>query len=481
MSLRMYATLAAGIALGCDAPAMAEPISQQEAEDLRREVAALKAQLKRMEDRLGPDQPQTAATAAPAAVAAAPAAVATAPAAPAPVVAAAPAAAAPKEASTSILWRGSPQFGSGDRAFKVKGRIQADTGIVDVPRGTGDRGFGFASEFRRIRLGGEGKLGSNFGYKLELELSDNAVDLVDTFVTYDAKPWLVTLGNQNQFQSLDEVTGDTTGSFMERAAYTDAFNFERRLGVSVQYQYKALLLQGGIFTDDITALSNASDGPSGGDENNSFSIDGRIVYAPKVGDTQFHAAASAHRRKLARLTDSQVRYRQRPYLHVSNSRILATPVLNVEEELNYGVEAAAIRGPLHAAAEGHWLEAKRPGNDTARFFGAYAEVGYFLTKGDSRSYRGGIFGGADPKHPLGKGGIGAVQVNLRYDYLDLNSGRIRGGTQDAYLAAIIWTPINYLRFNLNYGYLDYKGAAIPANGRTDYGAHVTGARIELDF
>ncbi|MFD2499629.1 porin [Rhizorhabdus histidinilytica] len=89
--------------------------------------------------------------------------------------------------------------------------------------------------------------------------------------------------------------------------------------------------------------------------------------------------------------------------------------------------------------------------------------------------------GAKPSSPFGKGGIGAIQLNLRYDYLDLNDGAIRGGTQNGWFAGIIWTPVEYLRFNLNYGYLAYTGAAIPAGGRTDYGMHVGGARVELDF
>jgi phosphate-selective porin OprO/OprP len=376
----------------------------------------------------------------------------------------APAAPAP---TTAIGWKGSPQFTSDDRSFKVKGRIQADVGHVSTPRGIADRGLGFSNEVRRIRLGGEGKLGSGFGYKLELELSDNAVDLVDTFVTYEKGAWQVAIGNQNQFQSLDELTGDTTGSLMERAAFTDAFNFERRMGVAVQYHRKDILLQAGIFTDDIDALADASDGPAGGDENDSFSIDGRAVYAPKLGGTQVHLGGSAHLRMLNRLSDTPVRYRQRPYLHSSNSRILATPNIPVDRELHYGLELAAIHGRWHVAAETHWLDAIGPGPNS-RFFGGYAEIGYFLTD-DSRSYRNGIFGGAKPSSPFGKGGPGAIQLNLRYDYLDLNDGTIRAGTQNGWFAGIVWTPVEYLRFNLNYGYLAYTGAAIAAGGRRDYG------------
>lgn len=464
--MRGWMTCGAALAWLAVAPGVAAqtaPISAEEAAALRAEVARLKAQLLALENRLGGLEQSAVATAAP----------------PVPVPTPPPPTVTAKE-PTSIAWRGSPQFRSQGRTFKAKGRIQADLGVVSRPDGLADRGLGTTTEFRRLRLGGEGSLGDGVGYKLEFELSDNGVDTVDTFVTYERGGFLLTAGNQNPFQSLDELTGDTAGSVMERAAFTDAFNFERRLGLSLQYR-GTLLIQGGIFADDISALSNDADGPEGGDENNSYSLDGRVSYAPKLGDLQLHAGASAHMRQLKRVAETTTRYRQRPYIHGSNTRLIGTAALEVDRETSFGVEAAAIRGPWHAVTEGHWLEARRPGAPDANFWGAYAEVGYFLTEGDSRALKEGIFGRTEPSRPLGDGGIGAVQVNLRYDHLDLNDGAIRGGTQDGWLAAVVWTPIDYLRLNLNYGYLRYGGATVAAGGRRDYGVHVGGARFELDF
>lgn len=437
--------------------AHAQSMSSEEAAQLREEIALLKARVEQLEKQLEPGASSSASTT--------------------------PATAAPSDVvpPPTIDWKGSPRITQGDRAFKVKGRIQADANYVPAPHGLDDKAFGFSTEFRRIRLGGEGKLGGGFGYKLELELSDNAVDLVDTFMTYERGPWLLTLGNQNPFQSLDELTGDTSGSFMERAAFTDAFNFERRLGLSGQYRQGPLIAQLGIFTDDAEALSNASDGPDGGDENNSFSIDGRLVYAPKAGSTQLHFGASAHWRDLGRIAEQPVRYRQRPYVHSINTRLIGTPDLDVQEERSHGLEFGAVRGPWHVAAEGHVLHADRIGAPTLHFRGAYSEIGYFLTKGDTRQYDKGIFGAVTPKRSIADGGPGAVQLNLRYDYLDLDSKDIVGGTQSAYLAAMIWTPIQYLRFNLNYAYLRYTGAKPLSDGRTAYDLHAFGSRFELDF
>jgi phosphate-selective porin OprO/OprP len=453
------------------APAMAQANPAANPVD---EAAALREQVRILEARLDALERRLTESTSPQAIAAATAAAGITPAAaPAPVVASAP--------TTKIEWKGSPRFVEGDKAFKVKGRIQADAGYVSAPGSLNDRGLGFNSEMRRIRLGGEGQLGAGFGYKLELELSDNNVDLVDTFVTYEKGGWLIRLGNHNGFQSLDELTGDTTGSVMERAAFTDAFNFERRLGLSAQYSKGPLLAQAGVFTDDIGSLANSNDGVNGGDENNSYSIDGRLVYAPKLGDTQLHFGASAHWRRLGRLEDASTRYRQRPFLHTTNTRLIGTPGMNVDNEFNYGVEFAAISGPWHAAAEYHALRASRVGLSSVQFSGAYAELGYFLTKDDTRAYKEGQFAGGKPAHPMGKDGMGSVQINLRYDYLDLDSKDIRGGQQNAAIAALIWSPIQNLRFNVNYAWLMYDGATALPSGDQDYDAQVLGTRFELDF
>ncbi|EJL31128.1 phosphate-selective porin [Novosphingobium sp. AP12] len=456
--------------IGLAETASAQAVDAQQAEAMRAEIRELRARLESLESRLGAPAPAQAA-----------AAPSSPPVDGQPAVVASNSTKKPAD-EAEIKWKGSPQIVEGGQSFKVKGRIQADAGYVGAPKGLGDRGLGFVNEMRRIRLGGEGSFSEHLSYKLELELSDNAVDLVDTFLTFKDGDWQLQLGNQNSFQSLDELTGDTAGSVMERAAFTDAFNFERRMGLGAQYSHGPLIAQLGVFTDDITALSNSSDGVNGGDEDNSYSVDGRLVYAPKLGDVQLHLGASAHWRRLGRLVDSSTRYRQRPFIHATNTRLIGTPSMNVEEETMYGAELAALSGPWYGAAEYYTLRADRLDTPTVAFHGAYAEVGYFLTKGDTRGYKGGIFTNNAPERALGEdGGIGSVQVTVRYDWLDLDDRDIRGGTQNGYIAALVWSPIQYLRFNVNYALLQYTGATATASGDTNYNANVIATRFEFDF
>lgn len=464
--------LAAGTALAlllAPLPVAAQAMDAAEAEALRAQVAALKAQVDRLEARLNNTPPTVSVAVAKTEQAAETTAVS-----PAKVAQAKP------SADTVISWKGGPVFTRGAASFHVKGRIQYDAGLLMTPASVNDRAKGYGNELRRLRLGGEGQLGGGFGYKLELELSDNVSDLVDTFITYEKGKWLVTLGNHNAFQSLDELIGDTGGSVMERAAFTDAFGFERRLGLSAQYRSGILLAQAGIFSDSADSLTNASDGANGGDENNSYGVDGRIVLAPKFGATQLHFGASAHWRDFQRLSETPQRYRQRAYLHTANSRFLATPNIPADGESHYGVELAGTRGPLWWAGEGHWLRVSRPGLSDPTFFGGYGEVGYVFT-GETRGYKNGILGTVKPARPMGSGGWGALQATVRYDYLNMNDKGIVGGTQNAVIAALVWTPIENLRFNINYGHLDYTNAAILAGTKRDYGVDVVGWRAELDF
>ncbi|MCE7795806.1 hypothetical protein LWE61_04445 [Sphingobium sufflavum] len=480
--------------LHAQSPAAAPQVAGDERAELRAEIARLKAAMATLEARLdrvegagalanrGAAPPPTSAPTSAPATTSATGQLAQSGSSAAP----APAAAAKSKPVMDIGWKGSPQFTQGDAKFKAKGRIQYDAGYLASPANS--RAKGFSNEFRRLRLGAEGALGSGFGYKLEAELADNAVRMVDTFITYQNGKWLVTLGNHNSFQSLDELISDTAGSVMERAAFTTAFNNERRLGLSTQYQSGPWLLQAGLFTDSIDSIADtggagASTEVNGGDKNDSYGLDGRVVFAPKVAGGQLHFAGSYHWRDLNRLREGTQRYRVRPFLHSVNDRYIGTPAMQVASETHYGAEAAGVFGRFHYAAEAHWLKAGRPGLVDPTFFGAYGEVGFFLTKGDSRPYANGILGTPKPANPFGKGGPGAIQLNLRYDYLTLADSKagINGGKQNGIIAAAIWTPIQYLRFNVNYAHMSYTDAILLAGTRNDYAVDVVAARAELDF
>ena len=374
-------------------------------------------------------------------------------------------------------WKGAPQLvdeGAG-WSFKPRGRLMYDFGHVTSPEGVENTGLGFSNELRRARLGVEGTIPGDFGYKLEVDVATGEVEFADAFLSYETGPLEFILGQHNNFQSLEELTSSLHTSFIERAAFTDAFGFERRIGASAQYLKGPFLAQAGIFTDSIADLNER------GDDNNSYGFDGRAVFMPKMGDNQLHFAGSLHWRDLNDAATS-VRYRQRPAIHTTDVRFVDTgEIAGAESETGYGLEAAGIFGPFHVASEAYWQKAGRGGgSEDPTFFGAYVEGGYFLT-GEKRGYKAGKFDRVKVKKPFSAGGLGAVSVNARWDYLDLTNSSFVGGTQNAYQASLNWKPSDYVLFGLNYAHILYDDAAIDALGDRDYSVDVIGLRSQIDF
>jgi len=387
-------------------------------------------------------------------------------------VAAAQASASPID----VEWKGAPKIkGEGGWSFKPRGRVQVDVATVDAPSGVSDPGLGFSNELRRVRLGAEGTVPGGFGYKVYGDIASGGFTLNDAFFYYKKNGLKLSFGHLNNFQGLEELTSSNDTSFIERAGFTDAFNFERRVGIAAEYTTSNILLQGGVFTDNNEDLND--------DGNNAIGLDGRFVYFPKIGDTQLHFGGSAHWRDLGDAI-TEVDFRQRPLVHPTDIRFIDTDdISDSEEETNFALEAAVVSGRFHAQAEASWHTVTRSaGFENPTFFGGAIEAGFYLTN-DTRTYKNGVFKGIKVKNPVGQGGWGALQFNVRYDRLDLTDADIIGGTQDSLQASLIWNPVNHVRFLINYGYLDYTDV-IPslANGtETDFSVNVVGARAQINF
>lgn len=437
-------------------PAAAEVAQPAPAAVSAQDIAALRAQIDALQAQVAKLQAQQAEQAA--AVAA---------------VQQAPAAAPAKVVS----WKGAPVIEDKEAgwSFKPRGRLMYDFATVNGPDGYDNAGLGFSNELRRARLGVEGSIPGDFGYKLEMDFAAGEVEFADAYFSHERGDLEFILGHHNNFQSLEELTSSLHTSFIERAAFTDAFGFERRVGASVQYGKGPLLVQGGLFTDNIADLNGV------GDDNNSYGFDGRVVFMPKMGDNQLHFAGSAHWRDLNDAASS-VRYRQRPAVHTTDVRFVDTgTIAGAEKETGYGLEAAGIFGPLHVTSEAYWQKVGRTGFSDPTFFGAYVEGGYFLT-GEKRGYKGGKFDRVKVSNPFGKeGGWGALSLNARWDYLDLNSRGVVGGKQNAYQASLNWKPIDYVLFGLNYAHILYDDAAVAVGTDRDYSVDMIGLRSQIDF
>ena len=379
------------------------------------------------------------------------------------------------EQPRSILHDGAPELAADSGwSIKPRGRLQLDAGTVSSPEGIDDDRLGYHDEVRRAYIGVDGKIPGGFGYRAEVDIAEGRAEITDLYLTYRAAEALTfTVGQHKPFWGLEEMTSDLFPSFTERAAINTAFGYERRVGASAEFASGAVLVQGGVFTDHVQELGDSEDDP--------ISFDARAVFMPKVGGGQLHLGGSVHVRDFDDSADS-ARYRVRPFVHTSDIRFIDTGAIPATGETGYGLEAAYIEGPFHAAAEAHWQAVDRVDGPDPTFFGYSIEAGMFLTGGDTRGYKKGQFDRVKPANPVGRGGIGAIQLNARYDYLDLNDAGIAGGKQKGYEFSLIWTPTAYTRFIANYGRMQYSDAAIPAaGGDRSYGVDAFAVRAQFDF
>jgi phosphate-selective porin OprO/OprP len=152
----------------------------------------------------------------------------------------------------------------------------------------------------------------------------------------------------------------------------------------------------------------------------------------------------------------------RPELRIDPTTLLTTGALTgVSGAQVYSGEAAATLGSLYLQGEYFWYNIDRnalPGLSSVKFQGGYAQAGYILT-GETRSYNPGSasYGGVIPANPfsLTGGGWGAWEIAGRFSTVDLNdqlaaANGVAGGRQNIYTLALNWYVNRNVRFMLDY-------------------------------
>jgi len=138
---------------------------------------------------------------------------------------------------------------------------------------------------------------------------------------------------------------------------------------------------------------------------------------------------------------------------VTNVREVSTGSINADSNLRTVVEAAYTYGPFSLQSEYYYVGIDR--NSTTLpdldFSGYYVEGSWFLTD-DMRHYSGGkgSYGKIKPGSIVGKGGIGAWQLAMRFSSVDLNDGDITGGDAQNFSLGLNWFATNNIRMSANY-------------------------------
>ena len=389
-----------------------------------------------------------------------------------------------------VKWKGAPELSSADGKFKfkVRGRVMTDyNGINQDESITGADDIS-AVELRRARLGFEGVVFADWKYKFEVDFAGDASEIKDAYLAYDFGKFELRAGNFYTFNSLEQVTSSRFITFMERAAFTEAFFLDRQIG--------AALLGGGEHWSIQTGVYGAPAGEQETFWTDEMAATVRGTVAPINNDTTvLHMGASYRHRDAGELRGSGAtdlfEYRARAAdLHLAD-RFVDTPDIATSDDL-FVLEGAFVWKSFSVQGEYAQLRADvEPaiGDIRTNYDGWYVDASWFLT-GEMRNYEAdsGEFGRAKVKNPVfgGSGGWGAWQVAGRYDVINLSDEAtaitLAGvsctecGEQKTWLVGVNWWLTDYTALKLNVTQSEVEG------GVND-GAEITGLglRAQVDW
>ena len=383
---------------------------------------------------------------------------------------------------------------------------QSDNIRQPSPAGIGDLQDG--AFFRRNRPSFDGTMWEvvEFNVELALEQVQSGVPNFDeAWVGLTKLPILgsVRVGHLKVPQGLegDMVSSSKAMTFMERAAYTDAFyeNFATGIwaGNSVLDQHATWSAM--AYRQDNPRSNSAADFGDG-----EYGYSGRLtglLIDENEGRHLAHVGASGTWRNNLRpdpgLADPRVtRFRARPEMRDAigdfgsgslpgdSARLVDTGIFASTSTGIIGTEALYILGPFSVQAEYAWAFANeavvnKVNQGTLGFGGGYIQLSYFLT-GENRTYdrRLGRLGSTYIAKPFTSfwavnhedGGLswgpGAWEVAARFSRVNLNDGAIQGGGEDGLTLGVNW----YLNTNVKvqFEYLhnnryDLKTGVVPGN------------------
>ena len=401
--------------------------------------------------------------------------------------------------STSVL--GSSALALSAPTVEVFGRINVDHwSIIDSRGGIGalehpstnfdpeDR-----TEFRRVRMGMEGKRASSQIYKFEVDFANpNSATIKDAYIGFEDVPVLQTvlIGNQKRPLGLDHLNSSKYNVFLERPLVVEAFNEDaRRFGVAAYGRNAGgdLNWRAGVYN-----LENISgDGHFLGDSLQ-LSLNGRVSGTPwweDGGQRYLHlglAGMWAHPDgdvDSAQTNANENRFRTRPEFRTESRWIDTGRIAGTEEYTVAAAEAVLNLDSVSLVGEYQRSHVERTGRLGPAFAGGYVYVSWFLT-GEHQPFdrRSGTLARVKPRHPFeftGKG-WGAVQLAARASVLNLSDRDIRGGYERNLSLALDWWFNSHSRLQVNYVSGDIEEHA-SVNGFTDGDFSGVGTRFMLDF
>jgi phosphate-selective porin OprO/OprP len=321
------------------------------------------------------------------------------------------------------------------------------------------------ADFRRARFSGSGDVAENISYFMEFDFAlpghPNFMDLYMD-VSNLAGPGTLRMGQWRQPIGMDALTSVKELTFLERAL-PFAFLPFRQIGIG-----KFHGTDDGMATWAVSAIRFPTDvyGGNVGD-NGGYGVVGRTTLVPWEsgdGDRLVHFGFGY---SFVDPSNDLVQIRNQPEIFVAEDGgsglappgvlsavppFVDTGPIPTQNGQVFDLEAALLLDSLYFQSEVMFARVDQIAGPTANFWGAYAQVGYFLT-GEVRAYNhaGGVFGRVVPREPYGRcGGRGAWEIAGRVSTIDLNDGGISGGRLTDLTFGVNWYLARNAKLQFNY-------------------------------
>jgi len=377
------------------------------------------------------------------------------------------------ETGLKLEWDNKPVLKSanGKLVIKLKGRAFLDHAWVDDGDNTTNLND---TEFRTARVGIDGKYGKSISFRFTADFAHKTVTYKDIYIAWKG-PVEIMGGHFKLAPSFDEATSSRFIPVMERAGYTDAFGFGRQFGVAVSKSSDKGLIAVGFFQG----------GFAGSGDNTGLNLTARVTRAIPAGQAIIHFGADFRYRELGDV-ESNYRYRHRAHQHLAPRFVNTNRV--ADSDTFFGFEAGVFQGPFSLNGEIGFLKtdlvSPAPMQQDPTFWGGYINAGYFLFGADNGySAKKGALDRPKVESSVLKGGRGALQLVVRYDYLDLVDSGIQGGIQKTFVFGVNWWLSKHIRAMVNYSHSDVSQAfLVTANGADGANKiNAFGIRTQIDW
>jgi phosphate-selective porin OprO/OprP len=374
---------------------------------------------------------------------------------------------------------------------------------------------------RRARLGVEGTFFKNTIYKFEYDFAragagnSTTSGITDAYLGYNfSKESVVKVGAFKEPFSMEEATSNRYTTFIQRNMAVDAFVDglnTYKLGIGTWYGTDRWFAATSLQTEAPGASKGTGSVPggdtsnrSGGGGDTAWEVNGRVGGTPWFASkTKFlHVGTSGSFMQLNNNYANDGTYKNGGISfgngignNVDRTAILSTGALTTagkntgasaglnreaDHVTRFGAESAVVYGPFSAQTEYLRVDVSGRGYTDEALDGYYGYATYFLT-GESRNYKtkSGNWDRIKPNRNFDmKGGLGAWELATGYDYMNLNSGVIKGGRAATAKVGINWYPNSHTRVMANYvKALDIKTNNVYNNADFD----IIETRVQLDW